>query len=74
MEREKEEIEITDEMIEAGIKALERWDFCDLSEWKVFDIYREMERAHRRVMAIQKPEKALLAAEQIGRQLSYSNK
>jgi hypothetical protein len=42
-----DEIEITPEMIEAGIDACAYWDSCDLDEWRVIDIYREMERARR---------------------------
>ena len=41
------EIEISDEMIEAGIEALELWDFGDLPEWKVASVYKAMELVHR---------------------------
>ena len=41
------EIEITPEMVAAGVLACERWKLADEAEWKVFDIYREMERARR---------------------------
>jgi hypothetical protein len=49
------EIEISDEMVAAGIKALEIWDSDDLSEWKVFDVYREMEIARRLAKVAPKP-------------------
>jgi len=41
------EIEISDEMIEAGIEALELWDFGDLPEWKVASVYKAMELARK---------------------------
>jgi hypothetical protein len=47
----EDEIEITPEMIEAGIEACGMWSLSDLDEWKAIDIYRQMERARRRSMA-----------------------
>lgn len=39
------EIEITPSMIEAGVEALAFWDRDDRDEWKVWYVYREMEKA-----------------------------
>jgi hypothetical protein len=44
------EIEITAEMIGAGIKAIEIWDSGDLPEWKVVSVYKAMERARKGAM------------------------
>lgn len=40
-----DEIEITPEMIAAGVDACSFWDIGDPDEWKAVDIYRQMERA-----------------------------
>ena len=42
-----DEIEITPEMIAAGVEACSFWDIGDPDEWKAVDIYRQMERARR---------------------------
>ncbi len=46
-----DEIEITPEMIRAGVEACSLWSACDLDEWKAIDIYRQMERARRATAA-----------------------
>jgi hypothetical protein len=46
------EIEITDEMVEAGTKAIALWDSGDLPEWKVVSVYRAMEKAREEAMVI----------------------
>ena len=56
--QEVEEIEITPEMIAAGVEAESLWDSGDLPEWKIIDIYRQMERARRGLTANEKPEAA----------------
>jgi hypothetical protein len=55
---DRDEIEITPEMIEAGMEALSLWDFYDLDEWKVADIYRAMESVHRAVTVAKTSEAA----------------
>jgi hypothetical protein len=67
------EIEITDEMVDAGVRALALWDWDDRSEWKVSDVYREMERARLSTAAL-KPQKEAEAAKETDRRLSNSNK
>jgi hypothetical protein len=47
MDKPRDEIEITDDMVEAGTKALELWDSGDLPEWKVISVYKAMERARK---------------------------
>jgi hypothetical protein len=56
---DNDEIEITPEMIKAGMEALSLWDFYDLDEWKVADIYRAMESVHRSVTAAKNSEAAI---------------
>jgi hypothetical protein len=46
------EIEVTTEMIEAGIEAYCLWDRDDPTEWKVADIFRQMAKAKRESTAI----------------------
>ena len=57
------EIEITPAMIAAGVLASERWELADDAEWKVFDIYREMERARRATAGPRPDATAELAAD-----------
>jgi hypothetical protein len=46
-----EEIEVTPGMIKAGIEAYCLWDRDDPTEWKVVDIFMEMERARHEARA-----------------------
>lgn len=48
----RDEIEISDEMVEAGIKALEIWDSADLPEHVVYSVYKAMELARRKTTAV----------------------
>lgn len=43
-----DETDISQEMIEAGVEALSLWDHDDADEWKVWHVYREMEKAKLR--------------------------
>ena len=55
-----DEIEITPEMIRAGVEACSLWSACDLDEWKAIDIYRQMERARRATAASKKTKQPTL--------------
>jgi hypothetical protein len=44
-----EDVEITPEMIAAGVRALELWDSGDLPEWKAASVYKAMTKAARAV-------------------------
>lgn len=54
-DKPRDEIEITPEMLAAGIEAVEMWSASDLPEWKAVDIYRQMELARRRSMVALSP-------------------
>lgn len=51
-----DEIEITPEMLRAGVDAIDLWSASDLSEWKAIDVYRQMERARRATAVLTVPE------------------
>lgn len=53
--------EISDEMVEAGIKALELWDSGDLSEHIVYSVYKAMELARKSSTAVRTQPPAFLA-------------
>jgi hypothetical protein len=61
------EIEITDDMIAAGVKACELWDSGDPPEWKAWSIYSAMERARRQTTEVQKLHGAVEAAKETSR-------
>jgi hypothetical protein len=46
------EIEVTPEMIEAGVRAFELWDSADLPEHIVWSVYKAMELARRKATAV----------------------
>ena len=47
MDEPRNEIEVTDEMIEAGYKASRLYDRDDPKEWEIAAIYRAMEAVRR---------------------------
>jgi hypothetical protein len=61
---EHEEIEVTPEMIEAGISELALFEFADRGEWIVDAVYRAMAKARQNALREIKGHDALIGVAQ----------